>query len=183
MSSIIVGSKPLHPATVHFPIAFLTTSWALDLLYSAVTNVLPKSNFLAKSLSPHLPTLTVISHYSLALGILSGVVSIVTGGAQLSKMISNGGIYEADGKTMRPKVKTAFVHAGMNDVAILTAAFSWWVRRGNVDVLTGAVVPTSTNVLISALSLPSLLYSADLGGKLVYNYGVGLSMGKKGKAN
>lgn len=98
-------------------------------------------------------------------------------------MISNGGMYEADGKTMRPKIKTAFTHAAMNDVAILTAAFSWWVRRGNVDVLTGAVVPTAINVLISALSLPSLIYSADLGGKLVYNYGVGLSMGKRGKSS
>ena len=145
--------------------------------------MLPKSTSLTKSLSPHLPTLTLISYYSLIVGILSGVVSIVTGGAQLSKMISNGGIYEADGKTMRKKVKTAFLHAGMNDVAILTAAFSWWVRRGNVDVLTGAVLPTTTNVLISALSLPSLLYSADLGGKLVYNYGVGMNMGKRGKTN
>ncbi len=59
-----------------------------------------------------------------------------------------------------------------------------WMPRASLlpDVLTGAVVPTTTNVLISALNLPSLLYSADLGGKLVYNYGVGLAMGKKGKS-
>lgn len=84
---------------------------------------------------------------------------------------------------MRPKIKTAFMHAGMSDMAVLTAVFSWWVRRGNVEVLTGAVVPTNVNVLISSVSLPALLYSAGLGGTLVYNYGVGLNIGKRSKAN
>jgi uncharacterized membrane protein len=89
------------------------------------------------------------------------------------------GMYEADGKTLKPKMKTAFTHAAMNDVMVALAAYSWFVRRDR----TGGMIPTGLNVLVAAVSLPGLMFSANLGGTLVYNYGVGLQAGKKGKAS
>lgn len=70
---------------------------------------------------------------------------------------------------MHPKLKIAFLHAGLNDVAIVGTGFNWWMRRtipGNV--------PTDTSILVSAGLLFSLLFSAFLGGKLVYEHGVGV---------
>jgi uncharacterized membrane protein len=177
-------SKPLHPATVHFPIAFLTLSYTLDILHFSTTTLLPKTNSLSLSLSPHLSTLALSSHYLLILGLLTGLISAATGGAQLTKMLQHGGMYESDNsgrKMMRPKVKTAFTHAGLNDVAMLMGGWSWWVRSKNAGDMGGLVGTGMANVVVSAVSLPVLLYSAGLGGKLVYNHGVGLSLGKKGK--
>lgn len=109
-------------------------------------------------------------------------------------MIKNGGLYEADGKTMRPKIQTALTHAALSDVVIGLAGWSWWVRSARGDgnmglmgtgkgMLGAGEEVTMTDMGVSALSLPILLYSANLGGTLVYNYGVGLSMGKRGKTN
>lgn len=50
-------------------------------------------------------------------------------------------------------------------------------------MLGGGEEVTTTDMAISMLSLPILMYSANLGGTLVYNHGVGLSMGKRGKTN
>lgn len=171
---------PFHPATVHFPISFLSLSWSLDLLHYAVTRSPTVSRWSTPlSSQQHLPTLSLVSHCLLGLGVISGFVSVVSGGAQLSKMLSNAGLYESDGKTVRPKIKIAFVHAVMNDATILAAAYSWYVRW----VGGPAAGPSPANVLISALSLPLTLYSAHLGGKLVYNYGVGIHLEKRAKSN
>ena len=113
-----------------------------------------------------------------AIGIITMLPAVVTGGQQLALMINKGGMYEADGKTMRAKVKTTLSHAALNDLALIASIYSWYIRRDNVGLL-----PSGVNLLISALMLPGLFYSANLGGTLVYNYGVGLSMGNKGKSS
>lgn len=179
-------SKPIHPATVHFPIAFLMLSYTLDLLHfvTSTTTLVPTS---ITSLLPSQPTLALTSHYSLILGLGTGVIAIGSGIIELIKMMQHSGLYEADGKTVRPKMKIALLHAGMNDVGWALALYSWYVRRGagglGLEKVGGGVpaAPAMVNVVIAALSLPALAYSASLGGVLVYNYGVGLSMGKKGK--
>jgi uncharacterized membrane protein len=160
---------------VHFPIAFLSLAWGLDILYAATT----KLQFapLVNSVGTSLPDISRGAHYLQAIGLVTAVPAVLSGVQQLVKMKSSNQAFEADGKTMRPKFQTALTHAALNDIAVLTAAYSWYARRGNVGLL-----PSDTNLLISVVLLPILFFSASLGGKLVYNYGVGINLAKpKGK--
>jgi len=165
------GEKPLHPATVHFPIAFLSLAWGLDILYAATTKL--QLAPLVKSVGTSLPDISRGAHYLQALGLITAIPAVLSGSQQLIKMKNNNQAFEADGKTMRPKFKTTLTHAALNDVAVLAAAYSWYVRRESVGLL-----PSDLNLLISVVALPAMLFSASLGGKLVYNYGVGINLAK-----
>jgi uncharacterized membrane protein len=185
-------AKPIHPATgqtppnyglrsklilptVHFPIAFLSLAWGLDILYAATTKL--QLAPLVNSVGTSLPDISRGAHYLQAIGLVTAVPAVLSGAQQLIKMKSSNQAFEADGKTMRPKFQTALIHAGLNDAAVLTAAYSWYTRRENVGLL-----PSDTNLLISVVLLPILFFSASLGGMLVYNYGVGINLAKpKGK--
>lgn len=79
---------------------------------------------------------------------------------------------------MKPKFKLTLSHAALNDVALAAAAYSWYVRRDQVGFL-----PTDANLVISVVVLPLLLFSAKLGGTLVYNHGAGINLAKKGKSS
>jgi len=179
-------SHPIHPATVHFPIAFLSLAYALDILYGLSTH--PSSSKLVASIydtAPFLGDIARFSYYLSILGIVTGIPAILTGGAQLMEMLKRQDLANklqksqnkaATVQKMHPKLKIAFLHAAMNDVAILGTGYNWWTRRtiaGNA--------PADTNVYISAGLLFSLLFSAFLGGKLVYEHGVGVM--RIGEAN
>lgn len=160
---------------MHFPIAFLTLAWGLDLLYAATTKLqLP---ILAKNVGTSLPDISRGAHYMQAIGLITAVPAVASGVQQLVKMKSSGQAFEADGKTMRPKFKLTLLHAGLNDLMVLVSAYSWYTRRGSVGNL-----PSDTNLLISALLLPVLFYAANLGGTLVYNHGMGINLASKSKA-
>jgi len=166
---------PFHPATVHFPIAFLSLSWGLDILYAATAKL--QLSPLVKTFGTSLPDISRGAHYMQAIGLVAAIPAILSGVQQLVKMKSNGQAFEADNKTMRPKFKITLAHAGLNDVAIIASAYSWYIRRNNVGLL-----PTDTNLLLSIVLLPILFYSANLGGTLVYNYGMGINLSKKAKS-
>lgn len=168
------SSHPIHPATVHFPIAFLSLAYGLDLAYAGATKLqLP---FL-QSYVGAMPELGRAAHYLQALGILTGLVSASTGIQQGIKLYNNGGLYEADGKTVRPKMKVTAAHAIFNDVVLLGSVYSWYIRRDNPGFM-----PSNVNIIISALLLPALLWAANLGGTLTYNFGAGINLsGIKGK--
>lgn len=157
---------------MHFPIAFLSLAYGLDLLYAGVTRF-----GVLQSYTSSIPEIGRAAHYLQALGLVTGVVSAVTGIQQASKIYNNGGLYEADGKTIRPKMKVVAAHAIFNDFVLLGSAYSWWLRRDSPGF-----APTGVNLAISAVMLPILLYSANLGGTLTYNFGVGLNLAKKGKS-
>ena len=160
---------------MHFPIAFLSLAWGLDILYAATT----KLQFapLVKNVGTSLPDISRGAHYLQAIGLVTAIPAVVSGAQQLVKMKNNNQAFEADGKTMRPKFQTTLTHAGLNDLALIGAAYSWYTRRESVGLL-----PSDANLLISVVLLPALLFSASLGGKLVYNYGVGINLAKpKGK--
>lgn len=110
----------------------------------------------------------------------------MSGVAQAVKMVSAQGIYEQDKKTIKPKVKVTVAHAVANDVVIAASAYSWWCRRqeGITSMLAKGVNPVAyepetwqvgLSVVLGAL----MLFAANLGGSLVYDYGMGLAMGKK----
>ncbi|TID16430.1 hypothetical protein E2P81_ATG11857 [Venturia nashicola] len=172
-------SHPVHPATVHFPIAFLSLAYALDILYGLSTH--PSSAKIVASIydtAPFLGDMARSSYYLSLLGVITGIPAILSGGQQLMGMLKKqdmaNKLQKSQNKSatvqkMHPKLKIAFLHAALNDVAIVGTGYHWWTRRaiaGNA--------PTETGVLVSAGLFFSLLFSAFLGGKLVYEHGVGV---------
>lgn len=184
------SSKPLHPATVHFPISFLALSYGLDTLYTLRPN-LPET---LTSTLPVATDLTRASYYLLSLGLITSIPAVMSGGAQAFKMISKQGLYEADNKTVKPKVKATIVHALANDVVILLSAYMWWCRRAarneTVEAMMGktmgvdlgaattqaaAYAPAGWMAAVSVVMTGLLFWSASIGGALTYNYGVGFA--------
>ncbi|GAA5957481.1 hypothetical protein JCM21900_002680 [Sporobolomyces salmonicolor] len=175
---------PPHPATVHYPIGLFTLSFALDTL-----QVFPH---LARGLTwlkvmPPAAVVNTISHYAGAAGLLIAGPTVLTGVWELYLMWS-GQIKEK--KTIKAtltdaiekkdvageKLKVALTHATLNDIVMGVAAYNWWVRRVDRDLN----LPLF-NATLSALTLPLFLYSAHLGGMLVYKYGTGVMRGKEGR--
>jgi hypothetical protein len=62
------------------------------------------------------------------------------------------------------KAQVGALHAVINDVTVIGAAFNWW---------------SDTNILISSvIALPATMFAAYLGGSLVYVYGMGFRGGQ-----
>lgn len=119
-----------------------------------------------------LPTsseLASISHYALSAGLLAGLPALITGILEAGEAMKRvGSIYEADGKTLKPKVKTLWTHAGLNDVVLLSSLAFWWMQPQSEVVVLGS------SFLLGAM----LLYTANLGANLVFNHGTGVQIGK-----
>ncbi|KAJ5031978.1 hypothetical protein J3E72DRAFT_26383 [Bipolaris maydis] len=167
-------SLPAHPAFVHFPITTTLLTGGLDAFYffykypatsSAVASIYKTLDIkLAPQLFPF------FSYYLTILTIAFSVPAVMTGASQLMPLIKRDGLNSR-------KAKMAIAHAAINDVTVVTAALNWWTRRSRP-----MFEPTSTNILASCvLALPATLFAAHLGGKLVYNYGMGFT-GAQAKA-
>lgn len=75
------------------------------------------------------------------------------------------------------KVKTALAHAGLNDTVMVMLVYNWWTRR-NVE----GFAPSSINLAVSSsLAMPVVFFAASLGGKLVYEHGMGMARASTGK--
>ncbi|CAK4031309.1 Hypothetical predicted protein [Lecanosticta acicola] len=180
-------AKPVHPATVHFPIAFIFLSAALDILNTLRNASLLPASVTTQLLAPN--DLTRASYYLLALGLLTSIPAVVTGGGEAMKMIQKQGMYESDNKTIKPKVKATIAHAVVNDVVIAVNTYVWYTRRANArDSLLGkmgtaggvgtaasAYAPETWMVAAQGVALGLMLFGANIGGALTYNYGVGFS--------
>ncbi|GAA6055919.1 hypothetical protein JCM3770_002360 [Rhodotorula araucariae] len=177
MGQVRSFGHPLHPATVHFPIGLLSISFALDALQLAPA-LSHGLNYL--KLLPPAAVINTLSHYTGAAGMLAALPSIATGLAELYGMWSGqakqkGEVKKtlADAAVKRDiageKLKTTLTHATLNDIVLGIAAYNWWVRRQSSQL----ILP-QTNALLSAAAIPLFLYSAYLGGSLVYEYGVGV---------
>lgn len=161
---------------MHWPIAFLSTAYALDAVYGATTYL--RLPFLTNNLSSSLGDISRGSHWLQIFGIITAIPSVMSGSQQLVQIVKNGGLYEADGKTIRTKVKITLAHAAANDVVLFASIYNWYTRRSEK-----MLAPDGLNIAISCIMLPLLLWSANLGGTLVYNYGTGLNIGSKNKKN
>lgn len=97
-------------------------------------------------------------------------------------------MWEADGKTMKPKVQTTITHAVMNDLVLFASGYSWWCRRqaaqntlagklgvGSAGTAAATYAPEMWQVALSIITMGLLFFAANLGGTLTYNYGVGFS--------
>ncbi|OCK81547.1 hypothetical protein K432DRAFT_381249 [Lepidopterella palustris CBS 459.81] len=171
-----MGNRPIHPATVHFPITFITLSSFLDIFSVAATHptTAPFIGSALKSLDLqlHLAAIPQFSYYIGILALITAVPAVITGALELKPLI------DRDGPFGTPKARAGVAHALLNDIAIGGLAYNWWTRRA-VD----GFEPSTLNLAISgALALPAVSLAAFFGGSLVYGYGMGMSMGSgKGK--
>jgi len=179
-------AKPIHPAAVHFPIAFLLLAYGLDILSVAYPH-------LPASVTGYLPSspsdFPKASYYLLSLGLITAVPAVITGGAEAIKMISKSGLYEADGKTIRTKVKATVAHALSADLVIAGSAYIWSQRRaaltgtlaGKLDTA-AAYQPEQWMVIAEAVLVVLLSVAGNIGGNLTYTFGVGFSSASSGGA-
>ncbi|KAL6244320.1 hypothetical protein RBB50_008562 [Rhinocladiella similis] len=180
------SDHPAHPALIHFPIAFNTLAWGLDILY-ALTTVYIRPEFLTSRFgsAAALLDITRLSYFLLCAGLITTVPAIMSGNKQLIGMISkNGGPWEKDAQgkqksTMVPRIKAGITHAVVNDIVFVANLYSWYLRKDKEAAPNPGKIPTQTNMLISAVLLPLLMIGAKIGGTLVYNHGVGLHLGRK----
>lgn len=122
----------------------------------------PEVKSLDRSIQPNV--FPVLSYYSTIITILTTLPAVMTGVAQLAPVIQRDGFSSK-------KAKVGAMHALLNDVALITTIYNWWTRSQQVGF-----TPNTINVLLSvALALPMTMYSAYLGGSLVYEYGMGFS--------
>jgi len=180
-------SHPIHPATVHWPIAFLTASFTLDTLQTFAPGVFAANGSSAgkgvlATVIPRASMISPMAHYANAAGILFATVSISTGLSELYGMWKGqaqqkGGwlpalkdAYTGDKNDVAAhKLKTTISHASMNDMVVGVAAYNFYKRATNANL----ALPRF-NGYLSAAVLPLLMYSAYLGGALVYEMGVGV---------
>ena len=171
---------------MHFPIAFNTLAWGLDVLY-ALTTTWVKPEFLTTRFSSPstLLDITRLSFFLLRAGLLTTIPAIMSGNIQLVGMIKkNGGPWEKDAQgkpksTMVPRIKACITHAIIMDLVFVANIYSWYIRKDKEGAVNLGNVPSETNMIISAVLLPFLMMSAKIGGSLVYNHGVGLNLGRK----
>ncbi|KAI9638655.1 uncharacterized protein MKK02DRAFT_32052 [Dioszegia hungarica] len=173
-NSDVAMGHPIHPSTVHFPIAFLSAAFGLTSLSLLPTSLYPSSILPATGVIPGL------AYYSAAAGVITAAPAIITGLGEAYELIrkerkvkgSWGAVADATwnmSDTGGQKVKTTLTHASMNDMVVALAGYNWY---------RGAYYPSQALpkwvIYGNALALPALLYSAYLGGKLVYEYAMGV---------
>lgn len=174
------SSHPLHPATVHFPIAFLTVSYALDVAYGLST--FPQTANYARQvydLAPHLGDIARFSFGTTTLGFATAIPAVVTGVVELYGMVKRQDVINklqkskdiADtSRRLHPKIKIGIAHAWLNYVGLAMAGYNWWTRRSTV-----MNAPSDTNIIVSGFGLVLLFGAAYLGAQLVFGYGAGVA--------
>lgn len=174
------NSHPVHPSTVHFPIAFLSASNILNLLYGATIYAPYLVPFATDK--QNTGTITIAGYAINLVGIVTSIPALVTGFAELYAMIQGRGLFIKDEKTgkqiLEPVVKTTLTHASLNDISVGLAVYNWLMERnrGFEDYR-----PYGHQILASGAALGITLYAAYLGGGLVYEHGVGVQRMGTGK--
>jgi uncharacterized membrane protein len=115
------NSHPVHPATVHIPLAFLTVANILNLVYG-ISLFLPSLSPLRND-KENVATLAILGYFTNVVGIIGSIPAIITGFAELYAMISTRGLYvqdEASGKNiLDPIVKITLTHVSISGVVFV----------------------------------------------------------------
>ena len=132
----------IHPMLVVFPLGLLATAVIFDILYLITDRV----------------GYQIAAAYTIAAGVIGGVIAALFGLADLSGIPSGS----------RAK-RVGLFHGVGNIVVLLLFAASWLQRvgAGNWHPTTGALVCSFAGIVLAAIT-------AWLGGELVERYGVGV---------
>jgi len=167
------NSHPIHPATVHFPIAFLTLANVLNVLYGLAVYLPFLSPFAVDK--ENIAAFTILGYFLNLIGIITSVPAILTGFAELYAMVNSRGLYVTDqktgAKTLEPIVKITLMHAGLNDLSVIGAVYNWLMERNRPNE---AYRPYGHQIFLSCGALVMVMYAAYLGGGLVYTQKVGV---------
>jgi uncharacterized membrane protein/nitrite reductase/ring-hydroxylating ferredoxin subunit len=140
---------PLHPMLVHFPIGLFLLSLLLDLASLAF--------------SP-LPNLVRDSFYAMLLGVITALVAAVPGFVDYTDIRSD-----------HPAKRTATAHLILNLIVVALYGINLGVRSSSL------VDPKihSVPLLLSLIAIALLSVSGYLGGRLVYDDGIGVGRHKR----
>ena len=142
-----------------------------------------------------------MSYYLLSIGLLTAIPTLLTGIREAVVLVQRQGLYEpaegvGNGMVMRTKVKAMIAHAVANDVVMAATAYIWYTKRnaarnsfagkmgmGSVSTGAAAYAPTTGIVIAEAALFVLLMVAANIGGTLIYVFGIGFSAGggSKGK--
>jgi len=144
-SKASIAGHPVHPMIIPFPLALWTTSFVADLLFYFTRQ----------------PTLVFISKFLLAAGCIGAVAAAVPGIIDWTA-IKHSGVK-----------RIANWHARLNVIALLIFAASLYLRMksGGASLVSyGLKIP----FLFSLVGVILISISGWLGGKLSFEYGVGV---------
>lgn len=138
----LAGMENIHPLLVHFPIAFLSAFFALDVVAC-----------LAKK--PHWRN---AASYFLYFGTVGAVFTVIAGFIAAYSVIHSEAVHE---------IMLRHQHFGLT-VLTLAVVLSAWRLKSGVLITGGA---NNFFLILSGLMCVLMTLGADLGGLMVYNYG------------
>ena len=145
-SSILPGIASLenvHPLLVHFPIAFLTSFFILDLIATLTKNTLLRKAF----------------SWLLYLGAISAIFTVTAGFIAADTVPHGENVHE---------IMENHEHIGVSILSLSLGLAAWRLKnRGIIYGWSNAIF-----LSLSALLFGLIVQGADLGGLMVYQYGV-----------
>ena len=139
----IAGMDNIHPLLVHFPIAFLLAFFALDLVGT-----------LAKK-----PQWRSVASWFLYLGTIAAIFTVIAGLMAASSVAHGENVHD---------IMERHEHFGISVLSLATLLSIWRMKSGSL-IRGGANV---FFLILSALLCVLMMLGADLGGLMVYKYGV-----------
>ncbi|KAK5047134.1 hypothetical protein LTR84_007077 [Exophiala bonariae] len=152
-----------HPASVHFPIAFLTLTCGLDLL-----DGLNADSFAVKALKSDID-ITKGAYYLQVLGLITAIPAIVTGFTSTTQIALSQGVIEKQTKNLRPKFVKTFFHSLASTIAVLGNLGIWYCGRSAGKKLEPVALGIETALCVL------MFIGANIGGTLVFTHGMGFS--------
>lgn len=138
----LAGLDNIHPLLVHFPIAFLSAFFLLDL----IAYLAKKSHW------------REIASYFLYFGAVGAIFTVIAGFVAAYSVIHSETVHE---------IMLRHQHFGLS-VLTLAAILSVWRLKSGAAITGGA---NYFFLILSGLMCVLLMLGADLGGLMVYNYG------------
>jgi len=137
----------IHPLIVHFPIAMLTSFLILELFA-----IIFKSD-----------RLHIASSWMLYVGTMGALATVVAGFLAASTVAHGSAVHEIIG---------SHKHLGLSVLALSVVLTVW--RLVSRERLSGMAL--ALNIMLAVIMVGLLTMGADLGGQMVYKYGVGVGV-------
>jgi uncharacterized membrane protein len=139
----ITGMDNIHPLLVHFPIAFLSAFFALDVVGT-----------LAKK-----PQWRSVASWFLFFGTIAALFTVIAGLIAAGSVAHGGNVHD---------IMERHEQIGLSVLALTSVLSIWRMKSGSL-IRGGA---NSFFLILSALLFGLTMLGADLGGLMVYQYGV-----------
>ena len=141
-STASVAGHPIHPALVGFPIALFVATLVCDIVYVSNGN----------------PDWAHAAEWLVGFGVITGLLAALFG------------LLDLLGDRRIRALSVAWIHAGLNLLAVLISLYSWVIRHNAADQ--AAVQPTA--LVLSIIVVLLLLVTGWLGGEMVFKHRVGV---------